>query len=206
MKDRSGAVVRDAQVSLLDAQQAVVATIRTDAGGGFAFQETSPGSYLLLTRLSRLVSRRTAVTVGDEAGDGGSDARAVAVSEEVTVTANPGRVEGVDAVSQPVNVVGREEIGARTKAVVAQVANEEVGVHLQRTSPTIAGIFVRGLTGNKVSVFVDGQRYSTRRDARRDQHVHRPGGPRARSRRSRCCAGPAARSTAATRSAAACSS
>jgi outer membrane receptor protein involved in Fe transport len=41
------------------------------------------------------------------------------------------------------------------------VANEEVGLHLQRTSPTMAGIFVRGLTGNKVNVFVDGVRYST---------------------------------------------
>ncbi len=34
-------------------------------------------------------------------------------------------------------------------------------MHLQRTSPTMAGIFVRGLTGNKVNVFVDGVRYST---------------------------------------------
>ena len=32
---------------------------------------------------------------------------------------------------------------------------------LQRTSPTIGGIYVRGLTGNKVNVFVDGVRFST---------------------------------------------
>ena len=63
--------------------------------------------------------------------------------------------------SQPVSVIGPEEIMLRGKSVLAQVANEEVGLHLQRTSPTIAGIFVRGLTGNKVSVFLDGQRYST---------------------------------------------
>ena len=45
--------------------------------------------------------------------------------------------------------------------MTAQLANEEVGVALQRTSPTMSGIFVRGLTGNKVNVFMDGIRYST---------------------------------------------
>jgi len=44
--------------------------------------------------------------------------------------------------------------------VVAQAVEGEAGVHLQQTSPTMAGIFVRGLTGNKVNVFVDGVRYS----------------------------------------------
>jgi hemoglobin/transferrin/lactoferrin receptor protein len=44
--------------------------------------------------------------------------------------------------------------------VVAEAVQEEAGVHLQRTSPSMAGIFVRGLTGNKVNVYVDGVRYS----------------------------------------------
>src|SRR4029450_2522632 len=43
----------------------------------------------------------------------------------------------------------------------AQIATEEAGPHVQRTSPVMAGVFVRGLTGNKVNVFVDGVRYST---------------------------------------------
>ena len=46
------------------------------------------------------------------------------------------------------------------KTVVAQAVEGEAGVALQRTSPTMAGVFVRGLTGNKVNVFVDGVRYS----------------------------------------------
>jgi len=83
------------------------------------------------------------------------------VREEVTVTADPGQVADADRLSQQVNVIGQEEIAERTKALVSQVAQEEVGVHLQRTSPTVAGIYVRGLTGNKVNVFVDGVRYST---------------------------------------------
>ena len=40
----------------------------------------------------------------------------------------------------------------------------------------MAGIFVRGLTGNKVNVFVDGVRYSNGAAARRRQHV--PGSDR----------------------------
>jgi outer membrane receptor protein involved in Fe transport len=58
-------------------------------------------------------------------------------------------------------MIDANEIQMRAKAVVSQVASEEVGLHVQRTSPVMAGIFVRGLTGNKVNVFVDGVRYST---------------------------------------------
>ena len=61
---------------------------------------------------------------------------------------------------QPVNVIDESEIASRVKTVVAQAVEGEAGVHLQRTSPTMAGIFVRGLTGNKVNIFVDGVRYS----------------------------------------------
>ena len=62
---------------------------------------------------------------------------------------------------QRVNVIGEEEIALRSKAVLAQAASEEVGLQLQRTSPTIGGVFVRGLTGTKVNVYVDGVRYTT---------------------------------------------
>ena len=75
----------------------------------------------------------------------------------------PPRVSSVDALrvaAQPVNVITADEIDGRVKTVVAQAVEGEAGVHLQRTSPTMAGMFVRGLTGNKVNVFVDGVRYS----------------------------------------------
>ena len=61
---------------------------------------------------------------------------------------------------QPVSVIASQDIGDRVKTVVAQAVEGEAGVALQRTSPTMAGVFVRGLTGNKVNVFVDGVRYS----------------------------------------------
>ena len=92
------------------------------------------------------------------------------------------------------------------KTVVAQAVEGEAGVHLQRTSPTMAGIFVRGLTGNKVNVFVDGVRYSNgaqRGGVNTFLDLIEPDaleGDRGR------CAVRRARSTAATRSAAASSS
>jgi hemoglobin/transferrin/lactoferrin receptor protein len=161
VKDQSGAVVVGAQVTLLDARHAVVASARTDGEGAFTFDNAAPGSYLLLTRSPGLDERRSAVALGHEAAAVDVVLEPAALTEEVTVTAHPGRVEDVGSIAQQVNVIGTEQIAQRAKAVVAQVVNEEVGIHLQRTSPTMAGIFVRGLTGNKVNVFVDGQRYST---------------------------------------------
>ena len=59
------------------------------------------------------------------------------------------------------NVISADDIlFGRAKTVVAQAVEGETAVNLQRTSPGMAGIFVRGLTGNKVNVFVDGVRYS----------------------------------------------
>ena len=81
--------------------------------------------------------------------------------DEVSVTAVVDRAEPTTRLTQPVNIIDANEIQLRAKSVVTQVANEEVGLHVQRTSPVMAGIFVRGLTGNKVNVFVDGVRYST---------------------------------------------
>ena len=159
--DRTGAVVRAARVSLMNARGGVLATASTGEDGAFAFRLAEPGSYLLVTRASGLEAQRTAVEIADAPVAVAIVLEPAARSEEVTVTAEPGLVTSVDAVSQPVNVIDEADIALRAKAVVAQVANGEVGLHLQRTSPTIAGIFVRGLTGNKVSVFVDGQRYST---------------------------------------------
>jgi outer membrane receptor for ferrienterochelin and colicin len=161
VRDATGAMVRDAEVSLLDPQRAVVAATRTDERGAFAFAGVRPGSYLVTARSTDLGLQRTPVSLRYEPVSVEITLLPAGRSEEVTVTAHPGLVEGTGTVSQPVNVISEAEIGQRAKSVVAQVADGEAGLFLQRTSPTMAGIFVRGLTGNKVNVFVDGQRYST---------------------------------------------
>lgn len=157
--DAEGAIVADAEVVLMTAQGAVLATSKTDSQGAFGFSDIPSGSYLAVVTRRGFGVRRQAVNVpGDPVG---IKLEPEGVREEVTITATPGVVESVESIAQQVNVISEEEITQRAKSVTAQIANEEVGVHLQRTSPTMSGIFVRGLTGNKVNVFVDGIRYST---------------------------------------------
>lgn len=162
VRDSNGAVVSDADVSLVNAQQAIIAASKTDAEGKFTFQDVPAGSYQLIlssrgfAEIRRVVDNRNAENVNLEIS-----LEPRAITEKVTVTANLGNVESVESVSQQVNIIDEREIEERAKTVVAQIANEEVGIHLQRTSPSISGIVIRGVTGNKVNIFVDGVRFTT---------------------------------------------
>jgi outer membrane receptor protein involved in Fe transport len=162
VKDPQGAVVPAASVSLRTAQGAAVASAVTDAEGRFRLVVTGRGTYVLAVAARGFAPRRVAVSLD------GAAPRTVEVilaaegfHDEVTVTASPGRVSDLEATPQPVNVIGEQELRFRAKAVLAQAAHEEVGLHVQRTSPTMGGFFVRGLTGTKVNVYVDGVRYTT---------------------------------------------
>ncbi len=161
VRDSSQAVVAGAEVVLLTAQQTSVRSTRTAADGRFSFEKVPAGRYVLLVSYAGFAERRVAVTVS---GTGSAPVEVTLyptpVQAEVTVTATPGLVQDLQAVSQPINVIESGAIFERAKAVVAQAVLEEPGVNLLRTSPTMAGIYIRGLTGNKVNVFVDGVRYS----------------------------------------------
>ena len=163
VKDPTGAAVSGAAVSLVSPPGAIAATASTDSEGAFVFRAVPAGSYVLLAESPGFAPRRLPVRVESPIGVAGLEValQPEAFRDEVTVTAAPGRAEALEAVPQRVNVIGEEDIALRAKAVVAQAANEEVGLHLQRTSPTMGGIFVRGLTGTKVNVYVDGIRYTT---------------------------------------------
>jgi hemoglobin/transferrin/lactoferrin receptor protein len=162
VRDPSGGVVSGAEVQLLAARQQLVAAARTDDRGQFTLEVVEPGSYLLRLRAPGFADLTTSVSV-PIAGNRDLDLATgdPALREEVSVTAMADTVESATRLTQPVNVIDADEIRLRAKSVVVQAAAEEVGVHVQRTSAVMAGIFVRGLTGNKVNVFVDGVRYST---------------------------------------------
>ena len=83
------------------------------------------------------------------------------MSEQVTITSEAGLVADARSVAQPVNVIDRRRNSRRATEVVAQVVDEEPGVNLQRTAPSLSAVFVRGLTGRNVGVYVDGVRYTT---------------------------------------------
>ena len=162
VRDATGGTVVGADISVRNAQEAIFGSTRTDAQGQFHFEHVPRGSYVLRVTALGFTERRMAVSVAQVDVTNIEVRLALApFHEEITVTANPGSVEDLARISQQVNVIGATQIQLRVKAVAAQAVSEEAGAHLQRTSPTIAGVFVRGLTGDKVNVFVDGVRYST---------------------------------------------
>jgi hemoglobin/transferrin/lactoferrin receptor protein len=159
VKDANGAAVAQATINLLNARQTLIAAATTDAQGRFTLSNIASGTYELLTsktgyepqRRALQVNAVTALAVEVKLG-------VAALTEEVTVTAETGIVKDRDQVTQQVNVVSEDALRQRTTAVLAQVAEEEAGLSLQRTSPTVGAVLVRGLT--EVGVYIDGVRFT----------------------------------------------
>ena len=161
VKDVAGAAVDGAEVSLVHAQSILRTTI-TNSDGKFTIDKVAPGSYAVIVTRSGFGRLTSAIQL--KAGDKKELELTLEVnplSEEVTVTAEAGLVSEARTLAQPVNVITEHEIGDRGTEVVAQVVDEEQGVNLQRTSPSLSAVFVRGLTGRNVAVYIDGVRYTT---------------------------------------------
>ena len=157
--DSSGANVAGAKVFLVSVQQAILSTTETDAEGRFNFTGVSAGSYEVRVAARGFDDLRLAAKVSPgETADVAVVLEVNALAEKITVTAETGIAEERARVPQSVNVISEQNIQQRATAVLAQVADEEVGVSLQRTSPTIGSVLVRGLT--EVGVYVDGVRYT----------------------------------------------
>ena len=161
VKDSAGAAVGGAQVSLMHAH-AILRTTQTSTDGKFTLDSVAPGSYAIIVTRSGFGSFSSAVQVipGDKK-ELNVDLEVNPLSASVTVTAEAGQVANARTLAQPVNLIDEREILERGTEVVAQVVDEEPGVNLQRTSPSLSAVFVRGLTGRNVAVYVDGVRYTT---------------------------------------------
>jgi hemoglobin/transferrin/lactoferrin receptor protein len=161
VRHTSGGAFPGAEVIVLTSERAVLATAITDAAGRFTFRGLPAGGYLVLVRYRSLPERQLLVSMSDsQTALITVVLDSVAAAETITVTADRSTLAEADRISQPVNVINAEQILIRARTVVAQAFEGETGVQLQRTSPGMAGVFVRGLTGNKVNIFVDGVRYS----------------------------------------------
>ncbi|MFN2406879.1 MAG: TonB-dependent receptor domain-containing protein [Pyrinomonadaceae bacterium] len=162
VKDSEGAVVSGAEVSLLLANQAIARTAITDASGNFTLEKIPAGSYGLHVEHTGFLRHRSAVQINSgETREMNVVLEVKQIMENVTITAEPGQVTDRRKVDTQVNLIAAQEIFERAPEVVAQAVDEEPGVNLQRTSPSLSAVFVRGLTGRNVAVFVDGVRYTT---------------------------------------------
>jgi outer membrane receptor protein involved in Fe transport len=161
VRDQSGAAVSDAEVSLVHSQ-AVLRTTLTSADGKFVLEDVAPGTYAIVATRSGFGRYSSVVQLKPgETKELSVELEIHPLSEEVTITAEAGQVSDATKLAQPVNVMNEREILERGTEVVAQVVDEEQGVNLQRTSPSLSAVFVRGLTGRNVAVYVDGVRYTT---------------------------------------------
>ena len=162
VKDPGGAVVSGADVSLLTSTRAVLGDTLTDTSGNFTLDNIAPGNYQLNVEAPGFLRHRGAVQVTQ--GNPVEVAvvlEVIPLNEQVTITAEAGLVADTRKVDTQVNVINEREILERAPEVVAQVVDEEHGVNLQRTSPSLSAVFVRGLTGRNVGIYVDGVRYTT---------------------------------------------
>ncbi len=83
----------------------------------------------------------------------------------VVLWAQAARVDSVtvdaNLAPQRISPIRAETLRERPQLGLVDAMREEAGVELQRTSAFMGGVFIRGLTGNKVVVYRDGVRYST---------------------------------------------
>lgn len=159
VKDKTGASINRVEVRLINAQQLVLETVNSDSDGRFSFRDVANGSYLVSASRADFSLQSKAVRIA--AGNSAEVNLVLEINQlnaQVTVTAETGLVEDKNKIPQQINVVTQDAIFQRATAVLAQVADEETGVSLQRTSPTIGAVLVRGLT--EVGVYVDGVRYT----------------------------------------------
>ncbi|HSD48087.1 MAG TPA: carboxypeptidase regulatory-like domain-containing protein, partial [Pyrinomonadaceae bacterium] len=162
VKDGDGAAVSGVNVSLLLPNRAVLRATVTDASGNFTIDNVPAGSYEISVDHTGFVRYRSAVQVASgETRELKVVLEVNPIVENVTVSAEPGLITDRRKVDTQVNLIPEESIFERAPEVVAQVVDEEPGVNLQRTSPSLSAVFVRGLTGRNVAVFVDGVRYTT---------------------------------------------
>ncbi len=155
--DQNNAIVVRAKVTLRGNK--VLRQQFTDSQGNFEFNNLS-GNYELIIDFDGFNQNKQSVQVNT--GESKTvDVQLSISSKTLTVTAETGRTTEKDTIPQAVNVISTEELAQRANPVLSKVAGEGVGVNVQRTSPTIGGIFIRGLAGKNVSVYSDGVRYTT---------------------------------------------
>ena len=158
VKDPNGAVIAGASVTLRNTVTRDERTVMTASDGVFTFARVRPGDHQLRVLAAGFEVVETPITVGAAASNIEITLRVG--TNRVTVTAEVGRAQEKHNVPQPVTVISADKIAERATSVLAQAGEEEAGLNLQRTSPTLGAIVIRGLTGRNVVNFVDGVRYT----------------------------------------------
>jgi hemoglobin/transferrin/lactoferrin receptor protein len=159
VKDQNGASIPGAAVSLRSTAAAVSVSAVTDRDGEFSLKSPEPGEFTLRVLAAGFEPYERTVTVA-AGGLSRQEINLVVGSSRVTVSAEIGQAEEIQNIPQAVTIISTDAIAERSTSVLAQAGVEEAGLNVQRTSPTLGAIVVRGMTGKNVVNFVDGVRYT----------------------------------------------
>ncbi len=157
VKDSNGAVVVGARV-MLRSTSGKERVSSTDSEGNFVVRDLGAGQYHLHVSAYGFTGSESIVRA--DRGTTSNEIILTVGEPQFAVTAEIGHSEDRANIPQPVNIIGPAQIRERAPTFLAQIAKEEVGLNVQRTSPTIGAIVVRGLTGKNVVNYVDGVRYT----------------------------------------------
>ena len=159
VRDVNQAVVAGARILIRDTRTKAERSLYSNTDGAFSFENLPRGSYLIRVLAEGFSPETRTIQIYSE-GVSIEDFTLAVGETRFTVTAEAGQAEEIRNVPQAVTVIGPNEILERAGSVLAQVAKEEVGLNVQKTSPTIGAVVVRGLTGKNVVNYVDGVRYT----------------------------------------------
>jgi hemoglobin/transferrin/lactoferrin receptor protein len=157
--DPSGAPAHGAEVLLLTANQVVLSSAATELDGSFSLPAPAGQNLTLLVSKPGFDAQRMPVT-------GRSEPTTIQLSiaplpSSVIVTAQAGMAVAAEESIHAVNSISRGQIEQRAKTALTDVFQEEPGVDVQRTVPSMGGVSVRGLLGKNVAIYRDGVRYTT---------------------------------------------
>lgn len=159
IKDQNGDVIPGARVFLLNEETRMEQTTVTDLNGAFQFEKLTPGKHVI-----RILAKGFAPEIKDVAVSSSSmenqEIRLSIDETRVVVSAEIGQAEVRENIPQSVSVITTNELLERSTSVLSQVGEEEAGLNVQTTSPTIGAVVVRGLTGKNVVNYIDGVRYT----------------------------------------------
>ncbi|MEO7673072.1 MAG: TonB-dependent receptor, partial [Pyrinomonadaceae bacterium] len=159
VKDQNGDVVSGAAVTLRNAETRAEITTITVRDGTFSFERVKSGEFTLNILAEGFSPVEQAVQIGTADLNDINVSLAIGQSH-LTVTAEIGQASDARDVPQQINFIRPEAIAERATSVLAQAGEEEAGINVQRTSPTMGAIVIRGLTGKNVVNFVDGVRFT----------------------------------------------
>lgn len=160
--DPQNAAIKDAVITVLNAQGTALQSTSSDLNGNFAVSGLVPGSYALKIEAPHF---RTVHYPIESEGNVVEPMRITmelaGTASEITVTAARGNVQNTVSTSQLVTVRERDYLASIPLPTVGNALENSPGIMMQQTSYGQSSPHLRGLTGYQTLLLLDGVRFNT---------------------------------------------